>query len=229
MKVIPSISIMDGEVVVVEGDRYKVLRDEHGVLSLQTILHILDENYDTIHVLDINGIERMEPQLGIIESMREEFDGEVWVDAGVRKAEEAYDVLMAGADVVVLGTKRLRSWKEAARLAEDTDNFAVSVDIYRGRVVGQDLSRDSDYVAGIEGGGGVAEGVHAQDYFFMRELISKYVSTSPRAIILAFMDGRMDFEALRTASAVCEGKVPLYIVTDELVSEHADAQILSIR
>ncbi len=79
------------------------------------------------HVLiwDLDGIERNQPDLQLLRR----FEGEsLWVDPGVRLADSVVDVLIAGAERVVVGTKTLRSLEEFDEARELTENLVPLLD-----------------------------------------------------------------------------------------------------
>lgn len=80
------------------------------------------------HVLlaDLDGIEGGTPRLDLVRR----FEGDaVWVDAGVRTAEGVIDVLVAGAEKAILGTKTLAGFAELEAALELSTEIAVQVDV----------------------------------------------------------------------------------------------------
>ncbi len=66
-----------------------------------------------LYVVDLDGIERGDPQLDYLQEISR--DVSIWVDAGVRSAEQAIDVLVAGARRVVLSSAHLNGPRELRR------------------------------------------------------------------------------------------------------------------
>ena len=136
LDVIPAFSVKDGEVVIVRDNKYERLEDEDGkpldpVLFAEQVL----KQYPRILVVDINGIESNRPQLELIQAIAEL--GEVWVDTGIRFAESAIDILVAGASGVILGTKSIAGVDQLAAAIELSDSVFFGID-YKGAVIGDD-------------------------------------------------------------------------------------------
>jgi len=81
-------------------------------------------------VWDLGGIERNRPNLELVRH----FEGDsLWVDAGIRVAESVIDVLVAGAERVVVGTKTLRDLAEIEEARELTENVVPLLDFVDGK------------------------------------------------------------------------------------------------
>lgn len=88
----------------------------------------LVRTYSVIYIVDLDGIEKAEPQLDYLQELSRE--ATVWADAGVRSADQAIDVLVAGAARAVLSSSTLegpRELKRAWRLSSDLV-FEIEVD-----------------------------------------------------------------------------------------------------
>ncbi|MGQ9582665.1 MAG: HisA/HisF-related TIM barrel protein [Thermoplasmatota archaeon] len=132
----PAVSLLDGEVVVVREGRYETLEDEDGTpLDPVAFVEQLLGRYSRAFVADITGIETGEPQLGLVQELSAL--GEIWIDPGIRSAETAMDVLVAGAHHVVFGTKTLAGVEELAAALRDTESVSLGID-WDGVVVGAD-------------------------------------------------------------------------------------------
>ncbi|MGI0072137.1 MAG: HisA/HisF-related TIM barrel protein [Thermoplasmata archaeon] len=77
------------------------------------VLDQLSPNYPFLYLADLDGLETNDPQLEYIQELSREMP--LWVDSGVRKADQAIDVLVAGADRAVLSSAYLRGPKELKR------------------------------------------------------------------------------------------------------------------
>ncbi|MBM4249764.1 MAG: hypothetical protein FJ149_10120 [Euryarchaeota archaeon] len=133
LEVVPAFSVRDGEVVIVRRERYERLEDEDGrpldpVLFAEQVL----KQYDRVLLVDIDGIERKSPQVGLLQEMGDQ--GEIWVDAGTRFAESAIDLLVGGASAVVLGTKAVAGVDELKAAVEMSDSVYLGIDYDRGVV-----------------------------------------------------------------------------------------------
>ncbi len=73
----------------------------------------LAATYPVIYLVDLDGIEHAEVQLDYIQEFAR--DVGLWVDGGVRTADQAIDVLVAGARRAVLSTGLLRDPRELRR------------------------------------------------------------------------------------------------------------------
>jgi uncharacterized protein related to proFAR isomerase len=69
--------------------------------------------YDGLYVTDLDGRRRGEPQLDYLQELAR--DADVWLDPGVRVADEAIDGLVTGARRVILSTASLESLRELRR------------------------------------------------------------------------------------------------------------------
>jgi len=136
LDVVPTMSVRDGEVVIVRDGKYERLEDEDGrPLEPAVFAEQVLKEYPRILVVDINGIESNRPQVELIQELGEL--GEVWVDAGLRYAESAIDILVAGASAVVLCTKNVAGVDQLAAAVEMSDSVFLGID-WDGAVVGED-------------------------------------------------------------------------------------------
>jgi len=125
--VIPSLSILNGAVVTVIGNRYSPLKIGSSVASPQAVAKELLDRYERVHVLDLKGIQKDAPQWDVIREVAEL--GPLWVDVGAATGDSVIDIIMAGAEVAILPLKFLESLDEVASALELTDNIAVQVDM----------------------------------------------------------------------------------------------------
>jgi len=101
------------------------------IRELAPVLEDALERHGRALLWDMDGIEGNRPQLDLLK----DYEGlGLWVDAGVRSAEGVIDVLVAGADKVVVGTKSLRALEELQKAFSLTENVLLQVD-YDGRVL----------------------------------------------------------------------------------------------
>jgi hypothetical protein len=97
------------------------------------------QDFGRVLVWDLEGIERNRPNL----ELYRRFEGEsLWVDAGTRFADSVIDVLVAGAERAVVGTKTLRSLAELEEARELTENLVPLLDFVRGRLWAAESIRD---------------------------------------------------------------------------------------
>ncbi|MFW5904151.1 MAG: HisA/HisF-related TIM barrel protein [Candidatus Saliniplasma sp.] len=117
MKVIPSISFKGNKPVTVEDDRYVHYSRDGSKLDLHGVLSLLSD-YETVYLLDLDGIERRGLQTDVIRSIGTR--KEVWADIGARDTATITDGYIAGADKVVISTKTMYSKElidEASRIS----------------------------------------------------------------------------------------------------------------
>ncbi|WP_455392794.1 HisA/HisF-related TIM barrel protein [[Eubacterium] cellulosolvens] len=129
---IPAISLMDKTIVIVHEENYETLTIDNQVPDALDLIEIITENYNTIYLMDINGLTLGNPQLEVVREISDFC--EVWLDAGIADSEGVYDLLVAGAQEVVLATKTLKDFFELAKTYELTENLIFELD-YDGEVI----------------------------------------------------------------------------------------------
>lgn len=135
MKVIPSVSFLGEKPVVVEEDEYKSYRWEKDEVAVDQMLNEL-QDFDTLYMLDLDGVERDRPQLDLIRtlSMRKK----LWVDGGSRDIDTLTDMYIAGADRVVLSTKTAPSVDFIEESVEMSNTLILSIDMDGGIISNSD-------------------------------------------------------------------------------------------
>lgn len=73
----------------------------------------LAETYPMVYIADLDGIERGDPQLDYLQEIAREVS--LWVDGGVRNADQAIDILVTGARRAVLSSAYLRGPRQLRR------------------------------------------------------------------------------------------------------------------
>jgi len=138
LDVVPTVSIKDGEVVIVRKKKYERLEDEDGEpLAPALFVEQVLKQYKRILLVDINGIERNRPQVELIQDIAEL--GEVWLDPGIRHADGIIDLLVCGVEAVVMATKTVAGVDQLAAAFEMSENIYLSID-WDGAVLGGDES-----------------------------------------------------------------------------------------
>ncbi len=86
----------------------------------------LTPEYSLLYVVDLDGIDRSDPQLDYLQELSR--DIALWVDAGVRSSDQAIDILVAGAHRVILSSAYLRgpnalgrAWKLSTELVFEVE------------------------------------------------------------------------------------------------------------
>jgi hypothetical protein len=81
---------------------------------------------------DLDGLENNDPQLEYVQELSR--DMPLWVDSGVRKADQAIDVLVAGAQKAVLSSAYLRGPKELRRAWRLSTELVFEIETVEGRL-----------------------------------------------------------------------------------------------
>ena len=87
----------------------------------------LAQSYSIIYVVDLDGIERGDPQLDYLQEIAREVS--LWVDGGVRTAEQAIDILITGARRAVLSSAYLRGPRHLKRAWRLSEELVVEMEI----------------------------------------------------------------------------------------------------
>ena len=125
MKLIPAISVMHGRIVVVDGGRYEYLRTPDG--KFRNLVNAIQElQGGDIFVLDIDGLERSSPNLGLIKKIAAYKN--VWMDAGIQDIEDMMDLFVNDAEYAIIGTKSIKNLDEPEQAAELSDKVIFSID-----------------------------------------------------------------------------------------------------
>jgi phosphoribosylformimino-5-aminoimidazole carboxamide ribonucleotide (ProFAR) isomerase len=125
-EIVPAIYVYKGIPVVKKNQEYEQIKDYNKEdLGLDDLLKKLSENYKKVLITDLDGIFRDKPQLDLFKTITKKM--EIWVDAGTRYGNGVIDVLVAGADNVVMGTKTLRGLKELEKAHELTENLIFDI------------------------------------------------------------------------------------------------------
>lgn len=134
---IPCLLLRRGEVCLPGAEGPGVARRTSGArFDVFDVLDQLTPNYSLLYFVDLDGIERNDPQLEYIQEVSREIP--LWVDSGVRTADQAIDVIVAGAEKAVLSSAHIagprqlkRAWRLSTELVfeiETTDGRLDPVD-----------------------------------------------------------------------------------------------------
>jgi len=125
---VPCLMLQQGEVC---------LPSEHGPVPAQTpeggsydpfdVVDRLAAEYPLIYLVDLDGVERAEPQLDFLQELSR--DATLWVDGGVRTADQAIDILVTGAQRAVLSSATLRGPPELRRAWRLSTELVFEVEI----------------------------------------------------------------------------------------------------
>ena len=131
---IPCVLLRKGEICLPSADGPVAVRNEDG--GRYDPFEVVDKlvaDYPLVYLVDLDGIERAEPQLDFLQELAR--DAALWVDGGVRTADQAIDILITGAQRAVLSSAMLRGFKELRRSWRLSTEFVFEVELdHRGLV-----------------------------------------------------------------------------------------------
>jgi hypothetical protein len=120
---VPCLMLQRGEVYLPSADGpVQAFTPEGRAYDPFDVVDRLVAEYPLIYLVDLDGVERAEPQLDFLQELSR--DATLWVDGGVRTAEQAIDILVTGAQRAVLSSATLlgarelrRAWRLSTELA----------------------------------------------------------------------------------------------------------------
>jgi len=125
---IPCLLLRKGQVCVPGPDGPVIIRAPSGrPFDPFEVADRLAENYSIVYVADLDGIERGDPQLDYLQEIAREVS--LWVDGGVRTAEQAIDILITGARRAVLSSAYLRGPRQLKRAWRLSEELVVEMEI----------------------------------------------------------------------------------------------------
>jgi hypothetical protein len=102
----------------------------------------LAKDYPLVYVADLDGIEHQEPQLDYLQEISR--DVTIWVDGGVRTAEQAIDILVAGARRAVLSSAYLRGPRQLKRAWRLSTELVFELEFESGHLALADRSWETE-------------------------------------------------------------------------------------
>jgi len=102
----------------------------------------LAKDYSLLYVADLDGIEHQEPQLDYLQEISR--DMTLWVDGGVRTAEQAIDILVAGARRAVLSSAYLQGPRQLRRAWRLSTELVFEMEFDSGRLALADRSWETE-------------------------------------------------------------------------------------
>jgi hypothetical protein len=99
-------------------------------IDLFDVIDGLSAQHRMLYLVDLGALEGHDPQLDYIQEVSRDIG--LWVDAGVRTAEQAIDVIVAGAQKATLSSARIRGPAELKRAWELSTNLVFEVEIWDG-------------------------------------------------------------------------------------------------
>jgi imidazole glycerol phosphate synthase subunit HisF len=110
----------------------QVRRKSGSEFDIFDVIDRLSPTYPLLYLADLDGLEDNNPQLDYVQELSR--DMPLWVDSGVRKADQAIDVLVAGAQKAVLSSAYLRGPKELRRAWKLSTELVFEVETVEGRL-----------------------------------------------------------------------------------------------
>ncbi|MBR4504913.1 MAG: 1-(5-phosphoribosyl)-5-[Candidatus Methanomethylophilaceae archaeon] len=134
MKVIPAVDVLDHQVVQlvggVPGSQQIVMPDPVAVAEMWA-----DKGADYLHLVDLDGAFGKENNFPVFKRIIEEVGVPVEIGGGIRDSDSVEDLISAGADRVIVGTKAVKDPDWLAELAYDfPGKIVLSMDTKGGRI-----------------------------------------------------------------------------------------------
>ena len=125
---VPCLMLSKGRIMLpAEGGPAPAHPKEGGSFDLFEVADRLMAEHGRLYVVDLDGIDRDQPQLDYLQEIAP--GGEIWVDAGVRNADQAIDVLVAGAQRAILSTAFLESERELRRAWRLSSDLVFEIEV----------------------------------------------------------------------------------------------------
>lgn len=113
-----------------------VFDDRGRAIDLFDVIGGLAAQYPLAYLVDLGALAGHDPQLDYIQEASR--DIRLWVDAGVRNADQAIDVIVAGAERATLSSARFRGPAELKRAWELSPNLIFEIEIWDGQMTAVD-------------------------------------------------------------------------------------------
>lgn len=128
---VPCMMLRDGRVCVPGPTGPVPARNSEGeFFDPFDVVDHLARDYALLYVVDLDGIERVDPQLDYLQELSR--DMPLWVDAGVRYADQGIDIIVAGARRAVLSSAYLKGPKELRRAWKLTTELVFELELEGG-------------------------------------------------------------------------------------------------
>ena len=148
-----------------------------GPLDPFDVIDRLVRDYKLLYLVDLDGIERSEPQLDYIQEFSRDLP--LWVDGGVRTADQSIDILVAGAQRAVVSTGLLAGPDELERAWGLSTELVVEVPIQGGRPIVETDWPETEAAA----------------------LAASIRSAGPQELVLSFRENDPDWSMVRRLAA----------------------------
>lgn len=142
MKIIPAIDLKNGHVVRARGgDRrhYRPLKTAAFPSSIPTdVARALSHHYDLFYIADLDRITDVgrDNDRAVADIRAALPDTEIWIDRGVRDVADCRQTRDADLGTPVIGSETLASTQTLEAIAQDDDNYILSLDFFDRRLRG---------------------------------------------------------------------------------------------
>jgi hypothetical protein len=116
----------------------RAFRESGGEFDVFDILDQLSPRFPFLYLADLDGIEQNDPQVEYVQELSREMS--LWVDSGVRRADQAIDILVAGAEKAVLSSSYLAGPKELRRAWKLSTEYVFEVETTGAQLNGADAA-----------------------------------------------------------------------------------------
>jgi phosphoribosylformimino-5-aminoimidazole carboxamide ribonucleotide (ProFAR) isomerase len=173
-RLIPCLLLSHGHVCVPGPHGREVARNAAGdPLDPFDVLDRLSRDYPLLYLFDVDGVEDGQPQLDYLQELAR--DAPLWINSGVRTADQAIDALVTGARRAVLSTATLKGPEELQRSWKLSSEFVFEIEFASGKLSPGNPWQTTDPV----------------------ELAGSVRSTGPDHIILSPRDADPDWSQVR--------------------------------
>jgi hypothetical protein len=125
---VPCVLLRRGEICLPSSDGPVTALTEHGAkYDPFEVVDKLAAEYSMVYLVDLDGVERAEPQLDFLQELSR--DVTLWVDGGVRNSDQAIDILVTGAQRAVLSSASLLGLKELRRSWRLSTEYVFEVEL----------------------------------------------------------------------------------------------------
>ncbi len=145
-KLVPCMLLRHGQVCVPGPNGPEVARARTGEpLDPFDVADRLARDYPLVYLVDLDGVGGGQPQLDYLQEIAR--DVPLWVNAGVRTADQAIDALVTGARRAVLSTATLQGPKELRRAWKLSTELVFEIEYHAGIVGPPGTWQSADPVA----------------------------------------------------------------------------------
>jgi hypothetical protein len=134
---VPCLLLRGGQVCVPGPDGPVAARTQAGApFDPFDVVDRLSGDYSMLYLVDLDGVEHGDPQLDYLQEIARDIT--LWVDAGVRVADQAIDILVTGARRAVLSSAYLRGPRQLRRAWKLSTELVFEIELESGRLAAAD-------------------------------------------------------------------------------------------